>query len=624
MRRLEGFCGKFVYSCMVVVGLFHLYTSLFGSFEAYLQRNLHLGMILPFSFLLYPASARAPRERVPLYDWVLFALAFAPFVYSVSSYQAIIFRMIQVDPVSPLEMALGVLLVVLLLEAARRVVGAGLVAVCAASVAYMLLGHRLPGPFRGMFVSPERVVEHLYLTGEGIFSSPLGVSATMVIVFLILGGFLQVSGIGDYFMDLSRALAGRAVGGPAKIAVVSSALFGSISGSAVANVYATGSFTIPMMRRLGFSPVFAGAVEAVASSGGQIMPPVMGAGAFIMASFLGVPYRDIMLAALLPAFLYYLYVFQTIHFHALKSGLKGLSDEEIPSWGYVLRRLYLLLPVVVLVALILRGYTPMKAAIWAIALCALVSVMPGCRRMGLYCVAEAIYEGMKGAFVVAVACAAAGIVVGAVTLTGLGFKVVALILKLAAGIPFLALVMVMVLCIILGMGLPTTAAYIVASAVAVPALVKFGFSPLSSHMFVFYFAVLSAITPPVALAAYAASSISGADPSRTGYEAFRLGLVGVVIPFVFSYDPGLLASGGLARVAMSLAGGLSASFLIPAAFEGFYFYRKLNPAMRSLLGLLGFLSLSPQGTLRLSGIAGFLLVSLWGAASRRAGSRANP
>ncbi|WP_041077407.1 TRAP transporter permease [Thermotoga caldifontis] len=607
MRKLHGATYYFAFFSLVAMAIFHIYTAVFGTLEAYLQRNIHLAFALPLAFIFYPATKNSPKDRVPWYDWLLATLALLPCLYAIVNYETIIYRMVQVDEVTPVQILLGTILVITILEATRRIVGLALTILAAASVFYMYIGHLLPGEFKGMYVTYDRIIEHLYLTGEGIFSTPLGVSATLVMMFLILGGFLEHSGVGEYFMDLSKALAGKAVGGPAKIAVVSSGLFGSISGSAVANVYATGTFTIPMMKQLGFSPVFAGAVEAVASSGGQIMPPIMGAAAFIMASFLGIPYRQVMIAALIPAVLYYFYVFMSVHARAVKLGLRGLPDEMIPSVKYVLKKLYVLAPIVVLVIMIMRGYTPMRSALTALIVSWLVSLLDKRYRMGPKRILNALFDGSKNIFVVAIACAAAGIVVGAVTLTGIGFKLVSFIFSLAQNVPFMALIMVMLMAIVLGMGLPTTAAYIVASALAVPALINLGFKPLASHMFVFYYAVFSAITPPVALAAYAASSISGAKPSDTGYQAFRLGMIAMIIPFAFMYDAGFLLQSNWLNNLFAIVAGLVSAMALSYAIEG-YFKTKLTLAMRSLLAALGVLVLLPVLWLRIVCILAFVLV----------------
>nr|WP_273003144.1 TRAP transporter permease [Acetomicrobium hydrogeniformans] len=596
---------SFVYVYIVCMGLFHLYTAVFGSLEAYLQRNVHLLWVLPLTFLLFPPTKQSPKDRVPWFDWLLAFLATLPGLYVIFNYESIIYRMIQVDPVTVTQIVMGTLLVVLLLEGTRRVVGLPLAIIGALFALYMYFGHYMPGIFRAYPFSFDRIIEHFYLTDEGIFSSPLGISATYVMIFLIFGGFLEKSGTGAYFMELAEAFAGHSPGGPAKISVLSSAFFGSISGSAVANVYATGAFTIPLMKRTGYSPTFAGAVEAVASTGGQIMPPLMGAGAFIMAAFLGVPYRNIMIAAFVPAVLYYVAVLVMVHIRALKIGLKGLPREELPSRANVIKKSYLLIPLGGLVVMLLYGYTPMRAAVISIALAWVMSLFDKHHRMGPRAVIDAIHDGSKNIFIVAIACATAGVVVGSVTLTGFGFKVVSFIFSLAMNLPFLALLLVMALSIILGMGLPTTAAYIVASALTVPALVKLGFTALAANMFVFYFAVISNITPPVALAAYAASSLAGANPDKTGFQAMRLGLLAFIVPFAFCYDGGLLLQANAVYGILALLGGLFSAVALGCALEG-YSNKPIGLLLRSLFLVFGVCCLWPMATIKLISIVAII------------------
>ncbi|MEJ5183843.1 MAG: TRAP transporter permease [Rectinemataceae bacterium] len=595
MRKLTGFAKTAVYVYVLAVGLFHLYTSIFGNFEAYLQRALHLSMVMPLVFVLWPVSKKAPQDRVPFYDWILAALSWVPGIYITLNYWAISTRIVQVDPLTTAQLVLGVLLVVLLLEATRRVVGLPLTIIAGFFLVYMAFAEKIPGLFQGISFSVPEIIEEVFLTDEGIFASPLGVSATYVMIFLIFGGFLEKSGVGDFFMRFAQAFTGTQPGGPALIAVTSSCLFGSISGSAVANVYSTGSFTIPLMKRIGYPAHFAGAVEAVASTGGQIMPPVMGAGAFLMASFLGVPYRTVMIAAIVPALMYYGAVFLMVRLSAHKYELKGLSAEDLPSKREVLKQSYMIIPLVGLVIFLLAGATPMRAAVVGIVLAWLVAFFkpksqnPVRRRMsviagivisvlilaailfpslaapltesefGLWVlvalfigatflndgmgpkdVLDAIQGGAKDIPLVAIACATAGIVLGAVALTGIGGKLVGFVLSFAGDFRFLGLLLIMIISIFLGMGLPTTGAYILASALGAPILVKMGVPPIAAHMFVFYFAVISNITPPVALACFAASSISGANPNKIGIQAVRLGFLAFVVPFAFCYDPGLL------------------------------------------------------------------------------------
>ncbi len=606
MRKLSGLSYKFIYVYFVLIGCFHLYTSVFGAYESYLQKNIHLGLVLPTAFFLFPMYKNAPKDRVPIYDWILGALAAVPSLYVILNYDDIVFRVVQVDPVTQAQFICGVLLFVLLLEGTRRVVGLPLTLIAFLFAAYMYFGQNLPGDLKGLSFTLHEVVEEVYLTDEGIFSMPLGVSATLVAAFLIFGGFLEKCGTGPFFMDVAQAFTGTAPGGPANIAVMRSCLFGSISGSAVANVYGTGTFTIPLMKKIGYAPHFAGAVEAVASSGGQIMPPVMGAGAFLMASFLGLPFTDIIIAALVPALLYYAAVFLMIRLEALKNGLRGLSKDELPDKHEVLKKVYLFIPIVGLVAFLFMGMTPMRAAAVGVLLSWLVSLPQPDKRMGPKAVIDAIYSGVKNITLVCVACATAGIVLASVSLTGVGVKLVAAMLSLTGGIPLLTLVLVMIVSLILGMGLPTTGAYILASALGVPVLTKLGFAPISAHLFVFYYAIISNITPPVALAAYAAASIAGSNPNRTGFAACRLGFLAFVTPFAFCYDPGILLQGSVAGNLYGIVACVAACIGFAFAIEG-YLNRMLKPWERAVFVALACMGLHPSHLVTTIGAAGVIL-----------------
>ena len=640
MRKLSGWTKNLVYLYVLAMGVFHLFTASAGNFEAYLQRSIHL------AFVLFPVNSKAPKDRVPFYDWILAVLAAAPGVYSMVNYTAITERIQQIDPLTTAQLVLGSLLVILLLEGTRRIVGLPLSLIAALFAVYMLYGYKLPGLLQGFPFSYPEIIEQLYLTDEGIFSSPLGVSATYVMIFLIFGAFLEKSGAGDWFMSVAQAFTGTTPGGPAQIAVLSSCLFGSISGSAVANVYGTGTFTIPLMMKIGYEPYFAGAVEAVASSGGQIMPPIMGAGAFLMASFLGIQYREVMIAAIFPALLYYGALFLMVRLRALKTGLKGLNPEDLPTKHDVLSKFYMVAPIVGLIVFLLIGYTPMRAALLGIGLAWLVSflnfkpettktqkvlavivalislglgtlitlkpeilagVKPGMQFViiGAYMLLasmfnpgmntreliDAIEQGAQGIPLVCVACATAGIVLGAVSLTGIGGKLVGFVISFAGNVPLLALVLVMLIATLLGMGLPTTGAYILAAALGAPILVKLGFPPIAAHMFVFYYAIISNITPPVALAAYAASSIADSNPNRTGFQAMQLGFLAYVVPFAFCYDPGLLMQGNWIQICWALLSGIGAVFSFAYMWMG-YIHKPINALMRILLCISGVLCLT--------------------------------
>lgn len=609
MRKLSGISYKIMYVYIVIIGLFHLYTSIFGAYEAYLQKNIHLGLVLPLAFILFPRSKKSPTESVPLYDWILGAAAMLPSLYVVLNYEDITMRIVQVDPVTQAQFILGIMLFVLLMEGTRRVVGLPLTIIACLFTSYMYFGDKLPGVMEGLSFPLTEVVEQIYLTDEGIFSMPLGVSSTLVAAFLIFGGFLEKCGTGSYFMEVAQAFTGTAPGGPANIAVMSSCLFGSISGSAVANVYGTGTFTIPLMKKIGYPAHFAGAVEAVASSGGQIMPPVMGAGAFLMASFLGVPFVTIMAGAIVPALLYYGAVFLMIRLEAMKCGLRGLTKEELPKKSEVLKRAYLFAPIIALVYFLLVGYTPMRAAVIGVGVAWLSSLPNKETRMGPKAVIDAIYGGCKSITLVCVACASAGTVLGSVALTGVGVKLVGFVLAFSRGIPLVALFLVMIVSLILGMGLPTTGAYILAAALGVPILTTLGFPPLAAHMFVFYYAIISNITPPVALAAYAASSIAGSDANKTGFTACKLGFLAFVTPFAFCYDPGILLQLDLLGNVYGIIACIAACFGFGFAIMG-YLNRPLAVWERLLFVSLAIAALSPNQAATIIGFIGTIAFSV--------------
>ena len=408
-------------------------------------------------------------------------------------------------------------------------------------LAYAYFGAYFPGFLSHRGYSIERIVSHMYFTTEGILGIPLGVSSTFIFLFILFGAFLEKTGIGKLFIDLANCIAGWASGGPAKVAVITSALEGTVSGSSVANTVGSGSFTIPMMKRLGYRPEFAGAVEASASTGGQIMPPIMGAAAFLMSEFIGMPYIDIAKAAAIPACLYFLGVLFEVHFEAKKSGLKGMEKGELPSFMYVLKsRGHLFVPLFAIIYVLTEGFTPTLAALVGLGLSVVAGQLKKETRMGPWDIIQALEAGARGAVGVAIACATAGIIVGVVTLTGLGLKMANGLVDLAGGHLFLTLIFTMIASLILGMGAPTTANYVITSTIAAPTLVLMGVPLLAAHMFVFYFGIVADITPPVALAAYAGAGIAKADPFKTGVEASKLAVGAFIVPYIFVYNPAML------------------------------------------------------------------------------------
>lgn len=563
----------------VAMSLYHIYSGIFGAPEALLHRGIHLTFTLVLVFLLYPFSKTRPAK---LLSYLMLGVSLASMFYLFASYEYFVTRYAYVHPLSTTDFVFGIALILLLLEAARRSIGLAMPITAIAFIVYAYAGPYLPGILRHAGVTTETIVDQLFMTTEGIFGIPLGVSATYVILFVIFGAFLEKSGTGQFFMDLASATTGKSKGGPGKIAVLSSSLFGTISGSAVANVMVTGQFTIPMMKRTGFQPHFAGAVEATASTGGQIMPPVMGAAAFVMAEFTGLPYLTVCKHALIPAILYYLSVFMAIHFEALRTNLRGLL-EDVPKLGSVLlSRGHLMLPVLVILYLMFKGYTPMYASLLATASVIILAALKRETRMGLGKIIKALEEGAKGTVSVAAACACAGIIVGVINLTGLGLKFTSFVLLLAGDSLVPALIFTMFAGIVLGMGLPTTAAYIVMAALLAPALVKLGIPTIAAHLFVFYYAIISAITPPVALAVYAAAGLAGSDLWKTGLTAVRLGAPGFIIPFMFAYEPSLLFIGSPWMIIHSMISASAGVILLAASMIG-WLLRETNFYERLLL-----------------------------------------
>jgi TRAP transporter 4TM/12TM fusion protein len=509
------------------------------------------------------------------------------------NYEYVMTRYSYVHPLTRADIIFGVLLILLLVEGSRRVIGPALPITAGVFLAYAYVGPYLPGLLRHTGCTTEAIVDQLYMATEGIFGIPLGVSATYVILFIIFGTFLEKSGTGQLFMDFASSITGWTRGGPGKISCISSALFGTISGSAVANVMVDGWLTIPLMKRTGFNPPFACAVEATASTGGQIMPPVMGAAAFVMAEFLGIPYITICLHAMIPALLFYFALFMSIHFEAGRMGLKGIPRDELPRLTKVLAaRGHMFVPLGVIVYMMSAGYTPMYACIYSIVAVVLLATIRKETRMGFWTILRALEESAKNTLAVASACACAGIVIGVINLTGLGLKFTGLVLFLAGESLIPALILTMLAGIVLGMGMPTTPAYIVQAALLIPALIKLGVIKISAHIFVFYFSTISAITPPVAMAVYAAAGIGGAKLWPTGLWAMRIGATGFIVPFMFVYGPSLLFVGPTFDIITSV---ISASFGVVALSAGMmgWFVKKVETWERFVLVIAAVLLIKP-------------------------------
>lgn len=605
-RILGGWQGTVIVLLAVAMSCFHYYTAGFGLLAAQKQGAVHLAFTLVLVLLLYPAkSGMSKTSGVPWYDYILAALGAMSALYLVVNYTALTER---AGMPTPVDLIMGGVLIAMLLEATRRISNPVLPGLAVFALLYCYFGRYMPEMFSHRGFTVERIINHMYLGTEGIFGTPLEVSSTFVFMFILFGSVLEKTGMGKFIIDLSLAMAGGTTGGPAKVAVVASGLMGTISGSSVANVCTTGMFTIPLMKSVGYKPYFAGAVEAVASTGGQIMPPVMGAGAFIMAQFLGVPYLQVAVAAIVPALLYYFAVMVQVHFEACRLGLKGLPKEQLPHlWKLLKDKGFLLIPLVAIIYLLLAGYTPLFAAFWGINVSVLLSWLKKETRLTPVRLMEAFEAGARGALSVACACACVGMVVGMGTLTGLALRIAGAIVTLAGGKLILTLFFTMCASILLGTGLPTTANFIVTSTMAAPALLQLGVPPIAAYMFVFYFGIAADLTPPVALAAYAGAGIAGDDPMKTGAVAFKLALAGFIVPYVYVYNPILLFVDAT-PVAMTQAviTALIGVFLLAMCTIGFY--RAPMAWWMRLIALGGALGLLVPGTV--SDAAGLSVLAL--------------
>ena len=602
-----GWPKKIIAAIAITFSVFQLYTAIFGVLDAQLQRAIHLGFGLALAYLLYPFRRAWTRDHYfhPI-DIVFAVLGAATPAYLVIQYRELITRAGTVSPVDTVVGGLGILLVI---EATRRVVGLPMVTVVLAFIAYAFLGPYMPGVLAHRGLTPEQLIGHLYFTTEGIFGIPLGVSSTFIFLFILFGAYLESTGLGKFFIDLANAVAGWASGGPAKVAVLSSGLMGTVSGSSVANVVGTGSLTIPMMKKLGYNANFAGAVEAAASTGGQLMPPVMGAAAFLMAEFVGVPYIDVVKAAAIPALLYFTGVWLGVHFEAKRKKLKGIPRAELPNPLTLLKeRGHLAIPLVVIVYLLVAGYTPMRAALVAIFLSIICAMLRKSTRMKPIEIGYGLERGAKGVLGVLVACASAGIIIGVVTKTGVGLRLASGLIDLAGGMLLPAMFFTMITAIVLGMGVPTTANYVITSTIAAPALEQMGVPVLAAHMFVFYFGIIADVTPPVALAAYAGAGISGGNALKTGVHASKLAIAAFIIPYVFVLSPVLLMVDAtpLALVSVTLT-ALLGMIAISSALCGFL-ADHCRPYERILLIIAGLLMIKPGGITDLVGLVLFVVI----------------
>lgn len=608
-REMKGFWNILINAICIVFAIFQLYTAAFGILDAHLQRAIHLAFGFLLIFLLYPARKSWSRTSMHPLD-VLFALVgAASALYIVVNYQELVFR---AGMNNETDFIVGVVGTLMVFEAARRVVGWPMITVAFVFIAYAFFGPYIPGIMAHRGVQVQELFDHLFFTTEGIFGTPMGVSSTFIYLFILFGSYLEATGLGKFFIDLANAVAGWAAGGPAKVAVLSSGLMGTVSGSSVGNVAGTGAFTIPMMKKLGYRPAFAGAVEAAASTGGQLMPPVMGAAAFLMAEFVGVPYFDVVKAAVIPALLYYIGVWLGVHYEAKKYGLKGTPREELPKFGPLfMEKGHLAIPLAVIVYLLVSGYTPMRAALAAIALSIICACLRKSTRIGLKEIVNGLIDGSKGVLGVLIACATAGIIIGVVTKTGVGLKVATALLDLSGGQLLPAMFFTMITSLILGMGVPTTANYVITSTIAAPALVQMDVPVLAAHMFAFYFGIVADVTPPVALAAYAGAGIAGANPMRCGVIAAKLAIAAFIVPYIFVLAPELLMINATTlTIAYSALTAIIGMWGVSMSMIGFC-QNALNSLQRVLFMAGGICMIIPGHITDLVGVVCLIAAFMW-------------
>lgn len=538
-RRFAGRIGMIALVLTVATSLVHCWMNSVGLLMAIKMNAIHLGTMMAIVFLYYPATSRSPREVPSVVDWILAGLSLAGTAYMLLAYDRLLAHHLNTIP---LDLVMAVTTMVLLLEASRRAVGIPLTLLSLIFVAYTRFGPYFPGLFAHKGFTWERIIVRMALTDEGIYGVSLMVSSTYVFMFILFGAFLAATKTSDFFNDFSLALAGKYRGGPAKVAVVASALMGSISGSAQANVATTGAITIPLMKRVGYAPFFAGAVEATASTGGILMPPIMGAAAFIMSTFLGVPYFKIMLAGATPAILYYTAVMLMVDFRAKKKGLKGISARDLPPLGRTMaERGHMLIPLALIIYFLMAGYTPLFSAFLGLVSIIVLSSLRKSTRMSLRDFIKALDDGARNAAPVGIACGVVGFIVGAVGMTGVGQIVALNIIMFSGGKLWAALILCMFAALVLGMGLPATACYIITATIAAPALQQMGVPPIAAHFFAFYYGTMSAVVPPVALTSYTAAGLAGAKPMKVAVIGFGLALSGLLLPYLFVYNPVLLA-----------------------------------------------------------------------------------
>ncbi len=599
-RRFKDWKKYLIIVISVAFCLFQLYSILSGKITAQVVRATHLAFVMALAYLLFPMKKDMPKDKLPWYDVIIAIVGACSWLYISINFDSLVRR---AGIYNTTDIIIGIVGILILFEACRRIVGTPILIISLVFIVYALFGAYAPGFLNHRGYSIQRLVSHLYYNTEGIMGTPIGASATFIFLFIFFGALLDKTGIGQFFIDICNAIAGSYDGGPAKVAVLTSAMFGTVSGSSVSNTVGTGSFTIPMMKSLGYRPEFAGAVEASASTGGQLMPPIMGAASFLMAESLGIPYKEVAKAAIIPAILYFTGIFIMVHLEAKKTGLKGLSRDSLPKIGELLmKKGYLVIPLATIIYFFVLGKTAIYAGLMGIIAAGLVAIINSIvdiilkreRSFTFNDLIDVFVNGARNIISVAVACAMAGIIIGVITLTGLGLKIGAGLISISGGVSILLLMLTMISSIILGMGVPTTANYLITSTIAAGAIIGLGFEPLAAHMFVFYFGIIADVTPPVALAAMAGAAIAKSDPLKTGFEATKLSIGAFIIPYMFIFNPQILMiNTTFVEVIPILITSLIGMFGVSAGLDG-YVFRKCNFIERILFIAAGLLSIYPE------------------------------
>jgi TRAP transporter 4TM/12TM fusion protein len=611
VRSLKGWVKHSILIYGTAASLFHLYTSGYGTFEPRIQRGLHLLFLLPVVYILFPATSKSPRDRPSLFDVIASIFCFLGPFYTLWNAERLNFRMVGIDEVLPVEVFLGSVLVILVVEAARRALSRWMAITISFTIFYLATAPYWPGLMKFRGYSFSRMVEVLFLAGdEGIFGFLTGISSNILYIYILFAGFMLSAGVGEFLISFAVWAAGWAKGGSAKIAVISSALYGTVSGSTVANVYATGSFTIPLMKRGGFAPKQSAAIEAIAGTGGQIMPPIMGAGAFIMSEVTGIPYFKIIQAAAIPAVLYYVGLFFVVHFIALRHGMVSIPKAERPTFWPILRRAYYFLPFVLVIAFLGQGYSPSKSAFFVVLIIIGLSFLDRKTWMTPAKILDTFYQSFVNAAIIATALAGSGMIVGILTRTGAALAFGSVLLNFSFNSLVLAMILVFLVVSILGTGIPTTPSYIIAVTVGAYALGKFGVALLAAHLFIFYYAVLSDLTPPDAITAFAAANLAGSEMMSTGIEAFKLGMAGFLIPFAFVFQPALLLQGTLPEI-LKGAGLTALGVACLAASLIGYIWSPLNWLQRSLFIGAAALLVFPTLGMEILGVGLALALFFW-------------